>query len=379
MKRTRSISFAATVALAFGTVLGAAPADGRFSSSAQLPPCEAQPAPPPPNSTAPPAPRNLRIIKALLSGLDFDADFFSGPSAWPVEDAAAGNNAGALTLIAGPHDYYVGLASRADCLAAYSLRNQAQIEQYRKNKDRPSAVTYDFANDRDPRRQDAAKIVIPPSTNNLGTQVRVPFTLTGGSFLVTWDAWFGGEMTNQSHGIPTHKAFQISTSGDDRIYTESRVRYSLIQGNPPTVVGRTDIRFYGSANFLGPNAIKGTVFNLINYGNEALGPMVGEFVIKPETWTRYWVFFKKVGEWWELNYWVSDENTNPVRLIAGASIKPPPGEMWQKLWLEYNTSTSTVASPRPGPNNGELTSYARNVVILQGIEDITALLQRPIR
>ena len=66
------------------------------------------------------------------------------------------------------HAYFNSLSARPDVLAAYSLRDQAQIYTYRTRKGEPSAVIYDPANDRDPRKQDAAKVLIPTLGDQYG-------------------------------------------------------------------------------------------------------------------------------------------------------------------------------------------------------------------
>src|SRR3989344_7289773 len=62
---------------------------------------------------------------------------------------------------AGPHDYFNSLVARSDHYKSYSLRNEAQIAQYRQGNNYDGwDVEYIYPTDPDPRRQDAAKVRI---------------------------------------------------------------------------------------------------------------------------------------------------------------------------------------------------------------------------
>ena len=139
--------------------------------------------------TRPTAPTNLRIIKG--AGAEPDAEFPSGPSAESADAAEPGADAGAA--VAGPHDYFNALSLRPDCQVAYSLRDLAQIMKYRYGL-YDAKVTYDFAHDPHPQKQDAAKWTF--KTNDLnGEQMRLPISLirpaTGSSkILIISDHWW---------------------------------------------------------------------------------------------------------------------------------------------------------------------------------------------
>lgn len=273
------------------------------------------------------------------------------------------------------HPYFESLASLPECVAHYSLRDQAQIEQYRRSRSLPPAVTY--GPDADPRRQDAAKIVIPADGNNLRTQVWLPINHRARTpLLVTWEAWFGKEFDFGYSGIPTYKAFQIG-SPNDNIYTEVQTRFAMAK-EIDGAVAMTAIRQYASEQ-QGPNVAYGPSLNGRNYGGNVIGPMVNEFPVAPETWTRYWVLFVPDDEWYRLSLWVADETRDPVQVYDGLQVRPQVGPRpitvsmdgaWGIFRLEYNTSTSEVAT------RGELVSYARNVVMLQ-TSDVSSLLVKP--
>ena len=289
--------------------------------------------------------------------------------------------------LGGAHAYFEELAARDDCMAAYSLRDPAQLAiprdgGYAHSNSRPLYVTYDPAGDPDPRRQDAAKVVIPADRNSLPNQVRLPIPLSApltSSFLITWESWLGDELRFERAGIRNYKHFQIA-SGATNIWTEVRSRFSIAQ-DLPSAVARVDVRIYGASHSLGPGATQGgtgAMYDGVNYGSDALGPMVGDFAVAPERWTRYWASFAHVvldgADYWAFSLWVADEDRDPTLIIDGAPIRPDARDgAWQSFWLEYNTSTSTIV-----PGRGELVAYARNVVMLQDPTDVPALLRRPV-
>ncbi|HEY0872610.1 MAG TPA: hypothetical protein VGD94_03990 [Vicinamibacterales bacterium] len=347
------VAVVATVTNAYDAAPAAAPA---------ALPCEvATTTPPPPTSPTPTPltpPQNLRIIGGSGGGLDeLESDEPTGSGPW-VDDREL---AAAPIVQSGSHAYYLTLAGRSDCLRAYSLRDAAQLQTpnnggFAHSNSRPLVVTYDPANDPDPRRQDAAKVVIGTSSNSLVNQVRVPIPQYSGALLVTWDAWFGKEFAQSTSGIPTYKNFQLASNG--AIWTEVRSRFSLASGGD---IAAVDLRYYGTP---GPGTTK---------QGDALAPMTGSFVIKPETWTRYWVLIKPAGQWTEFSLWVADATRGPVQLLDRSLVTPKgSGARWDEFWLEYNTSTDTVKPGRP-----PLVGYARNIVMLHNVTNVGPLLQRP--
>ena len=328
------------------------------SLAAQALACEAMPSPPPPplpdsTGSGPHAPKNLRIVQA--------GDARTRSAVFAPES----------------HAYYVQLASRPDCLQAYSLRNPQQLATrenggYSALNSRPPAVSYDPQNDSDPRRQDAAKIVIYPTSNNLQNQVRLPIpTHAPDSLFVVWDVWFGEEWLYNFHGIADQKTWQFG-SPLNRIHTEVRMRYAMASNRAPGNVAIIDGRQYPAGRYsIGPNI---TEYN-------TLAPRDGTFAVKPETWTRLFAYFKAPGSgemWWQYSLWAADAETGPVLIYDRLQIRPSPKSetaSWEDFWLEYNTSTNLARSNRP--DRPPLIAYARNVVMLKGVADVTPLLRRP--
>jgi hypothetical protein len=273
---------------------------------------------------------------------------------------------------AGPHDYFNELSVRADCVVAYSLRDDDQVFQYTQQKYQERNVIYDPANDPDPRRQDAAKVLIPALKVSLPNQVRVPIPAVGDdSMLVTWDVWWGREFAYDKTQIGDYKAFQFASPAN-HIWTEIKSDFKRAQTFPSSVA-TAKIRAYGEIK----NGELGS-----NVTNEhPLSPMLNEFKIMPETWTRYWAYFKPAGGgWFEFSYWMADENQMPVQVHDRLLMKPGAGAtgeqffFWEKFWFEYNTSAHGIDSGVPAR-----VSYIRNVVMLRGVSDPTTVLARPLK
>ena len=270
---------------------------------------------------------------------------------------------------ASAHAYFDELRARPEVIGAYSLRDAAQLARRQDggfsyvNKREP-LVTYDPANDPDPRRQDAAKVHITPASNSLRNQVRIPIPPYKGPLLVTWDAWWGKEFRDA--GIPTYKAFQIASR--NTLSLEIRSRFSLARGGDIAMV---DLRYYGRP---GPRTVVGAGRVAgVNYGrNQSLGPMRDGFAIAPESWTRYWVLLTPAGDWYECSFWIADEDRGPVQILDKRLVRPKDVQGWNSFWVEMNTSSDGVRRGRP-----TLVAYVRNVVMLAGLTDAGPLLVRP--
>lgn len=256
-----------------------------------------------------------------------------------------------------PHAYFKALVARPDHWVSYSLRDQAQLTKYRHSDKTAMYVTYDPANDSYPMRQDAAKIVIP--AGSLPNQVHLPLNLQGGgTALMTWDAWWGPEFLTKTGGLNNHKTFQISSPWSrSELFFEIR---SLYGNSGSGDIAEVDVRSYAG---IGPNAWKG--------GLDRLEPRKAAFMIKPATWTRYYVFYEAVPNAHDrFSIWIADENRNPVQIYDRVQVDAV-NEQLTKLRIEFNTSQQR------DPALGPLVAYVRNMVVLKGLTDPTALFQRP--
>jgi hypothetical protein len=289
--------------------------------------------------------------------------------------ALTGSSVTTATAVAESFPYFDALVARGDLWKAYSLRDAAQL-QSRNNggyagNGSPLAVTYDPANDPDPRRQDAAKVVIPATLNSLPNQVRLPLgTQDGRSYLITWEAWYGAEFRYANTGIPNYKTFQFDSPrrlnadgsvdlGSANIWFEINNRWN----NAPNDAGVIGGRYYATASTpYGP----GTTI-------EPLSPQLDNFTIKAQTWTRYWVLLEqKVNgdSWTRASLWIADPGRGPVQIFNRLAFTVLGGV--DRFWLEFNTSTEPVA-----PGRGPLVAYVRNVVMLRDAPNPTSLMQRP--
>jgi hypothetical protein len=361
----------------------------------------------------------LFAVAGLAGALSFGAQ--------PSAQTAGRCSSGAAAPSRGSHAYFEALAARPDCMAAFSLRDAAQLDQYTHSKRKPHYVTYDPANDPDPRRQDAAKIAVPAGKVSLPNQVRLPIgTSDGTTTLVTWDAWFGSEFRFDNTGIGTYKTFQFASPAD-RIWFEVRTKFKQDEARnrrraskvprakraragsseqaapnpgaaaatppPPTKdaaprakgrarrdsgpvaaaappasgdrvdIGVVDARGYGAG---------GTTLGPNVLRGAPLAPQAGSFTIRAETWTRYWVLIEQRANDWDLmSLWVADEDHDPVQLIDRLQFNVK--KSVDSFWLEYNTSSH----PREGL--GQRVGYVRNVVMLRNAKDVASLLQRPVK
>jgi hypothetical protein len=266
----------------------------------------------------------------------------------------------------GDHGYFDGLRALPNVIRALSLRDQAQLLQYKAGSS-AAAVNYIWPNDSHPQAQDAAKAVIPATTNNLQNQVWIPIGHGGTQgFFITWDVYWTDDFLPANTGLTSYKAFQHRS--DSAIWTEVRSRFSLA---PAGQIAKVDVRPYTSGGLKQP----GYTFEGTTYGSDTLAPMVGQFAIAPHVWTRYWTRFQPRLDgsgWWDFSLWMADENREPVQVYADAWVKPNTTGTWNRWEIELNTSTSTVPAGR-----GELALYVRNLVMLADVLDPTPLLVKP--
>lgn len=268
----------------------------------------------------------------------------------------------------GLHAYFDGLKARADLYHAYSLRDQAQLITYRSagtNKP-PIRINYIYQNDPDPRKQDAAKIVMPAGIGSLpiDNQLKLPFgTLDGNSYLTTWDAWYGSEMVYNNTAIINYKTFNFLAprvaNGVPAIWGEINNRWSLAKADAGELTGR----YYATSTTpAGPGI---TAYDPVQ-------PQVVRFIIKPETWTRYWVLIEqKVNgdAWTRFSLWVADPTRGPTLILDQLPYSAPNGGVPTFL-VEYNTSTDTTPA-------GDRVSYIKNVIMLRNPVAPLAIMQRP--
>jgi hypothetical protein len=274
--------------------------------------------------------------------------------------------------------YFDMLSARSDVRAAYHLRTEAQVAQYRSGAT-PVEAFYIYPNDPYPLKQDAMKLQI--NANSLRTQVWLPTNHQARTnLLVTWDAWYGDEFLFANAQIGGYKAWNLC-SPNSSIWTELQALFDMAT-DVPGAVAMTCIRQYSLVT-QGPNTVAMGAFpfpNGHNYGNTTIGPMAAEFDVRPETWTRHWMYMEDDTTWYRFSLWMADPTRGPVQVLNRLQIQPRLPSIgqtmdghWDILRVEYNTSQAVVSGPRP------LIGYARNVVMLGGIpaSQVPPLLIRP--
>lgn len=335
------------------------------------------------------------------------------------------------------HQYFDALVARPDHWKSYSLRDAAQIALYRGRT--RADVTYQFSSDSDPRKQDAAKVVIPEWIG--GVALPGPMSATDRTFMtpvglqgapgvyykidddvLIFRSRASGTttVTRGAHGttpVPHVTGTPIHT-GTNSLPSQVRLPMGTQDGHSYLVVweawygaeiafNRAAIPNYKTFQFdsrrtaTGPAAIWTEINNnwaaapraagLVQgryYASAAtpagpgvvltptLGPRVAEFTPALETWTRYFALFEqKVG---------SDPWTRFSLWVADGARDPV--KIFDGLPLttvaafggitQFWLEFNTSHDPIAA-NRGPLVSYVRNVWMGRDVANVSALLVKP--
>lgn len=322
------------------------------------------PDPADPTSTKPAAPTNVKIV----SGDEVEGEL-------PLEESESGpyvetDSAGGA-IAAAPQAYFDMLAARADCLVAYSLRSQTQLDSIETRSVGPKAypVVYDSA-------MDAALFRIDPSApdgsgggSTDSQQKRPRIDINHTSMLLTWDLRFDeGFAFKGDTYLRQHKTYKL-TYGDN-LWITLKTNYAS-GANSGQGVAQLFVASQAKT-WLGP----GTT----NYSSEILEPRLAQFFIKANTWTRYWILVEgnlgggEGGSVVYLSCWAADETRDPIQLYDRIAMYTPVDGL-TKFWFEYDASQEGG-----GLTNGMMKSWNRNLVVLKGVTlaDAKSLLQRPV-
>jgi hypothetical protein len=266
------------------------------------------------------------------------------PSPTPTPSPSSGSNA----------QFYIDLSKRVDCWKFYDARNDAVLNQFKSSASAARNVTYDYANDPDPRKQDAAKILIPATVNSLPNWMNFPFfSEDGHTYFIVQDLWFGAECLPANTGLQNWKTLQYTyprtIGGKDTIWAEIQTHFDrATSGN----IGQVRMRQY-SSNTLDSNDGTGSV------------PKLADFQVAPETWTRYFTKIELPTNGDALiSLWAADRNRAPVLIQDRLPWKRDVQGSIGHYWWEFNTSTDAVTS------RGPLTIYASSVAILRDPSDL---------
>jgi hypothetical protein len=152
-------------------------------------------------------------------------------------------------------------------------------------------------------------------------------TEDGYTYLITWDAYFTDSYLAFKFD-QGQKTFQFTKgTGTENKLFEPKVRFDCRNGANVAVagcgtshVGAVAARAYNSINAAGITAWSETNGNTL--GPNALttitdmAPQPGNFIIRPNVWTRWWVKVKQQANDFDLfSMWVADENNDPVLIF----------------------------------------------------------------
>lgn len=234
----------------------------------------------------------------------------------------------------------------------------------------------------------AAGVPFYGSTNTLYNQIRLPLGATNGhTYLFTWEAYWTDSYIKT--GLATHKGFQFATPPTTDVnggpWTEIKPSYNGGAASPGfnalTDVGGVDTRLYPAAGgtlpwtsdtLCGPNVTD----------NDPAAPHVGYFIIKPNTWTRFWAkFILQANDYDPFSLWVADPNQGPTQIFDGLmqNLSTSGTQSIKAFWHEWNTSTDRYVRNQPGTDGTRnLVSYVRNVgALIDPPSDLSTIIVRP--
>ena len=221
------------------------------------------------------------------------------------------------------------------------------------------------------------------STNQINNYLRIPVgTADGNTYLFTWDGYWTTSYLGLGKWDSGQKTFQFTDKSESKLFEPKLWFDTTISGfDPQKHVGAVAARSYNSLN-TGQNTWAETNGNTLGPGIPSHEDVkrVGNFIIKPNTWTRWWVRIEqRANDWDYLDMWIADEATNPVQILSqipisvGRSLDPAKQSVGF-FWFELGNSST-------GWKRGDLrdlTAYFRNWVVLRNPPAVHTLLLRPI-
>jgi hypothetical protein len=257
------------------------------------------------------------------------------------------------------HAYFQSLVSRSDCVAAYSLRQQAELDSVAtasKRSDKKRPVVYDPA-------QDAARVEIyAPSSSDIKGKM-LPIGLNSGSMLLTWEFKFDENFRFTRNGnIARHKTWRINPGPWLAIRTD--YKHASNQGKFAELLLSMPAK-----RFLGPGTRRGAP----GWFGEMLQPQRATFYFEPNTWVRAWILVEDLDkDVCYLSAWAADEKREPVQLYDKIALIPNSNGLGN-FQIEFDTSGDNATNPK------EMHAWNRNVVVLHNVPraDVTGLLKKP--
>jgi hypothetical protein len=222
----------------------------------------------------------------------------------------------------------------------------------------------------------AAGIKPTVSTNQINNYLRLPVTSQdGNTYLVTWEAQWAPSYLGIGKWDSGQKTFQLTKTGESK-WLEPKLRFdaSIPGFDAAQHVGTVLARPYNSVN-TGQATWPETNGNTMGPGPTSTDflPQVGQFIISPNVWTRWWVRIEQRANDWDLvDMWVADEHTAPVQILARVPMSLPG---LSSFWFEQ--ANSNTAYKRGGMF--DMVAYFRNWAVLKNPGDVAPLLQKPVR
>ena len=258
------------------------------------------------------------------------------------------------------HTYFDSLISRADCVAAYGMRSQTEldsIESLNKNSPKKRPIQYDPV-------QDAAELTFhAPSSVDVQGKL-MPFEAAG-TMLLTWEFRFDENFRWRGPGYqPRHKTWRLEPGPWLLVRTD--YRHAANQGEFAEFFVTVERKIY-----LGPGSYHGGWLN-----GEMLQPQRATFYFQPDTWVRAWIYVEGFGQpIWYMSVWAADKDRDPVQLYDRIAMLPNEMGELNRFRIMYDTSSEQATYP-----DDLMHSWNRNIVVLQGLppSQVPALLQRPV-
>jgi hypothetical protein len=226
----------------------------------------------------------------------------------------------------------------------------------------------------------------------------------GHTYLISWDEFYTDSYLIVKTYNAASKTYQLQNGGgtsNGKLW-ETRLRFDGAQSNaslpavgwnPATDVAAIDVRPYNSTyggidtwsltngNTMGNNGI-------IGCGGSCLNNQVGQFIVKPNTWVRFWIkIVQQANDFDLISLYVADENNDAVTIFSNIkmSVSASLQSAHQTMrYFDFEKQDSLEANGR-GQLDYDLVSYARNWFMLEwthaAAPDLAAagLLARPVR
>ena len=221
------------------------------------------------------------------------------------------------------------------------------------------------------------------SNNQINNYIRPSLsTQDGNTYLIAWDAYWTDSYLGVGAWDSAQKTFQITGADNGKLFEPKLVfsSHGELSFDPAKHIAIVRARSYNSVN-TGQATWAETNGNTMGPGPTAITdiePRNGTFIIKPNTWTRWWIRIEqRANDWDYFDLWVADENTAPVLVYSRVPMSVSQGKPAQTLsafWFEQgNSSTGYLRG-----NLRDLVSYYRNWVVLRNPQNVPSLLLRPL-